>query len=535
MDCTFCKKSAAHLTPHNLCNLCLVHVECCEIDDILSDNGGISPPPDDDAEGDEQLEKELHLQDVREECDICLEKVLKNDLEQHREMCSPRIVYHCAICSDDYLSKEGLWNHLDLHEIVDEDKELNYSEVRTAQELQKCVLCNDQRGYMEKRYWEHVHEDHDGYFLRCIECGESFRSKKQQINHTLRNCKAGAEKGQEVISLNLPLQINVLANFSKLYEQAQANTTNVDIISYIREKGDSLKEVEIKPDYRTQIEVKTHSSDKEKNSTGKESHKPKDMDHKPAEADNRENESNCGQGMSLKRKYQEDNTFSCGICAETRNDFYELVLHVKQNHYEEAKCQKLLGALNEPDRPDHQNESQGTVATKESRLTDVEQAKSSVENCPICGESMRDRDQLTLHVKENHRMITCSGCDETYIDLGHAIQNQQSPRTGSTLFDLNNCQKQPGIKCVCYSRANRIQNDSNIYLDDRDSFTDGNPRFQCPCCAEKFQEKKQLQRHMSEHVNEIINKKFKLTSPQKDSGECPDTQSSEIEETSSLS
>lgn len=145
-----------------------------------------------------------------------------------------------------------------------------------------------------------LQEDHDGYFLRCIECGESFRSKKQQINHTLRNCKAGAEKGQEVISLNLPLQINVLANFSKLYEQAQANTTNVDIISYIREKGDSLKEVEIKPDYRTQIEVKTHSSDKEKNSTGKESHKPKDMDHKPAEADNRENESNCGQGMSLK-------------------------------------------------------------------------------------------------------------------------------------------------------------------------------------------------------------------------------------------
>lgn len=94
-----------------------MHVECCEIDDILSDNGGISPPPDDDAEGDEQLEKELHLQDVREECDICLEKVLKNDLEQHREMCSPRIVYHCAICSDDYLSKEGLWNHLDLHEV----------------------------------------------------------------------------------------------------------------------------------------------------------------------------------------------------------------------------------------------------------------------------------------------------------------------------------------------------------------------------------------------------------------------------------
>lgn len=34
---------------------------------------------------------------------------------------------------------------------------MEYQEVKVAHNLLKCVLCNDQRGYQERQYWQHVH------------------------------------------------------------------------------------------------------------------------------------------------------------------------------------------------------------------------------------------------------------------------------------------------------------------------------------------------------------------------------------------
>ncbi|XP_065088624.1 zinc finger protein 616-like [Ochlerotatus camptorhynchus] len=124
------------------------------------------------------------------ECDICLEDYQEGDLELHREVCVVRLMFRCSLCNGDYVSKEGLWNHLDLHEIADESKELHYQEIKAKHKLHQCVLCNDQRAYSESPYWKHVHDVHDGFFLRCSDCGENFQSESLKNDHDFRHCKA---------------------------------------------------------------------------------------------------------------------------------------------------------------------------------------------------------------------------------------------------------------------------------------------------------------------------------------------------------
>ncbi|XP_065088596.1 zinc finger protein 729-like [Ochlerotatus camptorhynchus] len=124
------------------------------------------------------------------ECGICLEDYREGDLELHREMCVVRLMFRCSLCDEDYVSKEGLWNHLDLHEIEDEGKELHSQEIKAKHKLHQCVLCNDQRAYSESPYWKHVHDVHDGFFLRCYDCGEKFRSEMLKNDHAFRHCKA---------------------------------------------------------------------------------------------------------------------------------------------------------------------------------------------------------------------------------------------------------------------------------------------------------------------------------------------------------
>ncbi|XP_065086934.1 zinc finger protein 91-like isoform X2 [Ochlerotatus camptorhynchus] len=123
------------------------------------------------------------------ECGVCLEEYPEGEVELHRQMCVVRLMFRCVICDEDYMSKEGLWNHLDLHEITDESKELHYQEIKAKHKLHQCELCNDQRAYLKSHYWKHVQDVHDGFFLRCSECGENFRSEKLKNDHTQSHCK----------------------------------------------------------------------------------------------------------------------------------------------------------------------------------------------------------------------------------------------------------------------------------------------------------------------------------------------------------
>lgn len=51
------------------------------------------------------------------ECDSCLGRIQEDELLQHQETCTTLLAFRCAVCLQDYMSKEGLWKHLDLHEV----------------------------------------------------------------------------------------------------------------------------------------------------------------------------------------------------------------------------------------------------------------------------------------------------------------------------------------------------------------------------------------------------------------------------------
>lgn len=173
MICTLCNKKSSKLITHHLCLCCSDRLECGRGESIF-----FVP-----AE-----------HDVRKvECDVCQEPVLKDDLERHRDSCSAgRTVFRCTICDANYLDKTSLWKHLESHEILDEAKGRCCREMKVSYDLHECALCNDQRGYQESFYWNHVHEDHDGFFLKCPNCCENFRSRKLMMGHG-NDCKASAK------------------------------------------------------------------------------------------------------------------------------------------------------------------------------------------------------------------------------------------------------------------------------------------------------------------------------------------------------
>ncbi|XP_065086951.1 zinc finger protein 208-like [Ochlerotatus camptorhynchus] len=167
------------------------------------------------------------------ECGICLEEYPEGDLQLHLAMCVVRLVFRCALCGGDYMSKEGLWNHLDLHEIAEESKDLHYQEIKAPHKLHQCTLCNDQRAYSESPYWKHVHHVHDGFFLRCSECGENFRSEKLKNDHSLSYCKArdrsitsktdDLESVQKISNIIFPIKAEKITSNVELSREEQSN------------------------------------------------------------------------------------------------------------------------------------------------------------------------------------------------------------------------------------------------------------------------------------------------------------------------
>lgn len=210
--CTFCKKSASKLVTHHLCECCLV--QCCKAD---SQNQWVN------------LSKTIisdKATDEKIECEICLEKYPKDELDNHQEICTARLVFQCSVCEGDYVNKEGLFNHLDQHDIDDESKELYYQEMRVTYKVHKCQLCNDQRGYQESIYWRHVHEDHDGFFLRCLDCAANFRSEKRKAEHVCSHCNVGERTVSHLAKLESMMPSELEA---PLPEHSEANETTSNV------------------------------------------------------------------------------------------------------------------------------------------------------------------------------------------------------------------------------------------------------------------------------------------------------------------
>ncbi|XP_065082987.1 zinc finger protein 236 isoform X2 [Ochlerotatus camptorhynchus] len=354
MSCTFCKKGGSNLALHYLCEMCVVHLKCCE----ASAEDGVVPDEDTNR---------------RTECDICLEEYQDDELQEHRETCMARLVFQCTVCAGEYISKEGMWNHLDLHEIADESKQLHFKEIRVTHKLHKCVLCNDQRGYQEVTFWEHVHEDHDGFFLRCSECGDCFRSQKLKTDHTANHCKAreqtvplssdGLDVDQKC-SIALPLPAETTAPLSRevLNLQNLVDASEQNSIVTCEEETDTF--------------IKCYSP----------------------------------QNSHLAEEPFENNRPSLIISDEVANDNVE----------------------KDSGMPAASSKSQVTAEENPQPLVEDSSNESSDTKCPHCDKCYQERLELIRHIENCHEPIVCSICGMTVPGRNqyryHKLKNHRDPK-----------------------------------------------------------------------------------------------------------
>ncbi|XP_055531061.1 zinc finger protein 737-like [Wyeomyia smithii] len=136
-----------------------------------------------------------HLRSVHEgftrACEFCLEGYQQGEITAHRQICKGRLLFKCTICELGFVLKESLWKHLDGHEVPDESKDISYQETRIKKKLFTCVLCDNGLAFEEKSYLKHVHHDHGGYYLKCQDCGKTFRDRSHLAVHTREHCKVG--------------------------------------------------------------------------------------------------------------------------------------------------------------------------------------------------------------------------------------------------------------------------------------------------------------------------------------------------------
>ncbi|XP_021711341.1 uncharacterized protein LOC5566712 isoform X2 [Aedes aegypti] len=102
---------------------------------------------------------------------------------------SEKWIFRCTFCNQDYVNREGMWNHLDSHDIADVGKSLHCKEIIVCYDLHECLICNDKRGYSEDIFSVHIQEAHNGFYFRCSSCNEQFRSEEQKSEHVSNRCK----------------------------------------------------------------------------------------------------------------------------------------------------------------------------------------------------------------------------------------------------------------------------------------------------------------------------------------------------------
>lgn len=138
------------------------------------------------------VKQETMLLNIDEDSEVyCVEFLDETSEEpQHPESGPERLIFRCTVCDWTYLSKTGLSDHLDLHEILDEDKELHCQETIVSHKLYECKLCSDQRLYQADLYWQHVNEDHVGLPVdntpikcECPICGDIFGNDELLSHH----------------------------------------------------------------------------------------------------------------------------------------------------------------------------------------------------------------------------------------------------------------------------------------------------------------------------------------------------------------
>ncbi|XP_062564835.1 zinc finger protein 493-like isoform X1 [Armigeres subalbatus] len=398
MICTLCNKSSSKLITHHLCLCCSDRLECGRGESIFF------VPVE---------------HDVRKvECDVCQEPVLKDDLERHQERCSPgRTIFRCTVCDADYLDKASLWKHLESHEILDEAKEKCCQEMNVSYDLHKCVLCNDQRGYQESVYWNHVHEDHDGFFLQCPNCCDNFRSRKLMMDHD-NDCKVSSISAEGSICEE---NCAVLAEPSKelddnLFEESTIEFTDCGIPTEVKTENDEnqfdfvnkQKKFVRKQcsscgqEFRKHITFTTHKCYIES--------KVKASMATPSTESQKTEET-----VNKQKKFVRKQCSSCG------QEFRKHITFTTHKCYIESKVKAAMATTS--------TETQNTEET----------APSAKFQCPHCHRLLKNQGNLRVHIFTLHRPYKCNICGlqmgsysqvKSHKNAVHTKPDQKCPHCG---------------------------------------------------------------------------------------------------------
>ncbi|KXJ81461.1 oocyte zinc finger protein XlCOF7.1 [Aedes albopictus] len=449
MLCSFCKKGAPTLVTHHLCNCCLENLRYSP----KSPTAVVPTAADDDTTA-----------GVRIQCDICLEEFQDDQLEQHQDVCMPRVALRCNVCEQDYLTQEGLWNHLDLHEITDDKKELHYKERRSQHVLHRCELCNDQRGYQESSYWRHVHEDHDGFFLRCSECGDCFRSRKLRTEHSLKRCQAREqavpsdfEQHKVVSGFN---ENNLSVNKpDKIPDADPLEQTGLPLPNAVAQEIQNEKENVPSDDSSTAVEATSHGDN------------PDPITDTTCLTCGKD----CKNLFILNRHTDTvHRKMTCEICdtelvGSNQYRYHKLRYH-SEPFYKCNECQKQFYRL-------------GTF-----RRHMVSHSTAKRYKCNLCHQKFKGLEYLEMHRMRIHRIMPPSDAPSS-VSQNPVDGTVQQPRQGTVEDTL-------GVVCdIC-----KLPFASKAELKVHENVKHGVPRYKCPHCPEMFRQRKTFDSHLAKHV-----------------------------------
>ncbi|XP_065088630.1 zinc finger protein 91-like isoform X1 [Ochlerotatus camptorhynchus] len=389
----------------------------------------------------------LDIQAKMVECGICSEDYKEGDLELHREMCVVRLMFRCSLCDGDYVSKEGLWNHLDLHEIADESKELHHQEIKAKHKLHQCVLCNDQRAYSESPYWKHIHDIHDGFFLRCSDCGENFRSESLQNDHALSQCMARkqTEDGQ------VPIEVENMtsdAGHSKLKQKKKSSNENKVPSMRLRVRPSHKSSDELILNDRSDPTVVAKISSSEASCTkcshcGIEESSAVTLTHHILNHHETVACDFCGHNFSSLSQAQhhmttlhKKSTLKCPHCSMQYTWRVSFQRHVFECEKKKLLCEGCGAIFKDKDaiRRHKKNCCRAYKWCKEQEQTSLPLVKSGLSQtkCGYCNEDFSSPGHLIRHLQIVHKLTKCDICGLTILGISviknHKIKFHTEPK-----------------------------------------------------------------------------------------------------------
>ncbi|XP_021711340.1 zinc finger protein Xfin-like isoform X2 [Aedes aegypti] len=523
MFCSYCKKSSHILFTHHLCGCCLGNLQC----DHPKHTAAV-------ALKDEAL--------LKVQCAICHEEFPENELQQHQDACMPLLVFRCAVCGQDYLSKEGLWNHLDQHEIADDKKDLYYEEKASKHVLHKCAICNDQRGYQESLYWHHIHEDHDGFFLRCTECGDSFRSQKLETDHRLNHCEARKQAIPDEFK-----EVKFVPEFSEVnfpVEDAETSLNELPsdllLIPQLQQFESLDPTDEVQENDNVQLD---ESSDVEGSMS--------ETDESSVPKSGRTNATTCGvckKSFNSPIRFYRHQDYAhrkrtCQLCRITVTGSNQYRYHMLKQHsepsYKCAHCKKefhLLAAYRRhtdthANKFRYQCKISSTSAAVEEPSNDLQHANAvqpDASSCPICKMSFEDEEQLKIHEETGHSHLhyRCTHCPRRFQsrkDFDAHLREHDKSRDKKIVIATPTTCSECNKECYNVKRMTRHIDSCHAPMTCKDCKTvmygrhkfqyhrmvcHTEPAFQCSHCLKKFHHAKSYKQHMNYHS------KFELDFPE---------------------